>query len=112
MGNDAPARGLNGTYSEFQYVGHALSAIRAHNASRPFFLYMAFQNVHGPTQAPSRFLNLYNDSIYKPRRNGLAQVAAVDEGIWNLTAALKAKGMWENTLVVWSSDNGGPADHE
>merc|ERR1712072_766159 len=43
-----------------------------------------------------------NDSIYTARRKGLAQVSAVDE----------AGGMWENTLLVVSSDNGGPADHE
>jgi len=110
--NTAPARGLNGTYSEFQYVNHAIAAIRAHDTSRPLFLYMAFQNVHGPTEAPKRFLDLYNNSIFKARRNGLAQISAVDEGIANLTAALKGKGMWENTLVVFSSDNGGPADHE
>lgn len=110
--NDAPAHGLNGTYSEFRYVEHAISAIQAHDVSTPFFLYMAFQNVHGPTEAPDRFLDLYDDSIFQKRRNGLAQIAAVDEGISNITTALKAKDMWDNTLVIFSSDNGGPGDHE
>ena len=32
----------------------------------------------------------------------------LDEGIGNVTAALKKKGMWENTVMFFSSDNGGP----
>lgn len=110
--NDAPGYGLNGTYSEINYVNHMLDVIKSHDTAQPLFLYMAFQNVHGPTQAPERFLDLYDESIFKARRNGLAQISAVDEGIANITDALKAKGMWDNTLLVFSSDNGGPADHE
>jgi arylsulfatase I/J len=110
--NNQPAHSFNGSYSEFTYVSHMVDVIENHNTQQPLFLFMAFQNVHGPTQAPDRFLQLYDDSIFKARRNGLAQISAVDEGIANITAALKLKGMWENTLLVFSSDNGGPADHE
>ena len=41
--NDAPAHGLNGTYSLYRYTEHALGAIAAHDVATPFFLYMAFQ---------------------------------------------------------------------
>ena len=38
-------------------------------------------------------------------------MAAVDDVIGNVTQALKASGQWNNTLLIFSSDNGGPEDH-
>ena len=114
--DQAPAHGLNGTYSLYRYTDHAIAAINAHaaagNADRRLFLYLAFQDVHGPTEAPDRFFEGYDSSIYAPRLKGLAQVSAVDEALGNVTAALRNNGMWTQTLFVFSSDNGGPADHE
>ena len=37
-----------------------------------------------------------------------AMVSCVSEGTGNVTRALKVAGMWESTLFLWSSDNGGP----
>lgn len=114
--NDKPASQLNGTYSLYSYTAHAIAGIEAHAAaadpSRRLFLYMAFQDVHGPTEAPPQYYSGYSSSIWKHRLDGLAQVAAVDEAISNLTAALRRARLWEETLMVVSSDNGGPADHE
>ena len=39
----------------------------------------------------------------------LGMASAVDESVSNITAALKGSGLWRTTLVVWSSDNGGPS---
>ena len=39
-----------------------------------------------------------------------AMLTAADEGIGNVTRALKARGMWENTVVVFTTDNGGPTE--
>ena len=44
----------------------------------------------------------YPSVTFSPRQRGLAQVSVVDEGIKNVTAALRAKGMWNDTLVVFS----------
>lgn len=47
--DDRPAHGLNGTYSLYRYMEHALAALAAHNASVPLFLYMAFRaSRHSP----------------------------------------------------------------
>jgi len=114
----SPAHHLNGTYSLYRYTQHALRAIEAHATKaalfpeRRLFLYLAFQDVHGPTEAPGRFFNGYNASTFPPRLKGLAQIAAVDEALGNVTTALRTRGLWDNTLLVFSSDNGGPADHE
>ena len=53
--DDAPAYDLNGTYSLYRYTEFALRAIDAHDPRTPLFLYMAFQDVHGPTEAPSQY---------------------------------------------------------
>ena len=42
------------------------------------------------------------------RQTMQAMVGCVSEGTGNVTRALKAAGMWETTLFLWSSDNGGP----
>jgi arylsulfatase A-like enzyme len=36
------------------------------------------------------------------------QVSVVDEAVKNVTEAVKARGMWEHTLFVWTTDNGSP----
>ena len=41
----------------------------------------------------------------------LGMIAAVDESIGKVTQALQAHGLWSKTLIIFSSDNGGPADH-
>jgi hypothetical protein len=48
------------------------------------------------------------DLEYKCRQQYHAMVMTMDEAVGNITAAMKAKQMWENTLVIMSSDNGGP----
>ena len=59
-----PAYGLNGTYSAYTYNEHAVAAIRSHDVSAPFFLYMAFQNTHTPLQVPAD-----EPASNKPRSN-------------------------------------------
>jgi hypothetical protein len=66
------------------------------------------QCAHDPMEAPQRFLDLY-DAEAIPNQVEYAFSSVIDEGLANVTAALKAKGMWANTLLVVSSDNGGPA---
>lgn len=104
----SPAFGLNGTdYSASLYGNEAVRIVQQHNASKPLFLYFAFQNAHEPYQVPNRYLDESVD--YMPRAKMQGMVTAVDEALGNLTSALKTKGMWDNTLLVFSSDNGGPS---
>ena len=100
----APAYGKNGTYGSDMYTDRMVQLIEAHDPSTPFFLYAAFQNTHFPYEVPDSYLNA---SIAKERRTYQAMVRVLDESVGNLTKALKGKGMWENTLLVFSADNGG-----
>eukprot|EP00928_Gymnodinium_smaydae_P069341 TRINITY_DN5277_c1_g1_i2.p1 TRINITY_DN5277_c1_g1~~TRINITY_DN5277_c1_g1_i2.p1 ORF type:complete len:514 (-),score=31.57 TRINITY_DN5277_c1_g1_i2:47-1588(-) len=107
-----PAHGENGTYSAYLFAAEALRVIRQHDTSSPMFMYLAFELTHTPLEAPDRFVNLYSESIFKRRRMGLAMISAVDEAIGNVTSLLKHRGMYDNTLIIFSSDNGGPEEHE
>ena len=70
--------------------------------------YLALQNAHDPNQAEARFESLYPHVEYQPRQIYLAMAAAVDEVVGNVTTALKAQQLWDNCLLVFSSDNGAP----
>ena len=66
--------------------------IAEHNSTTPLFLYMAFENVHDPIQAPDEYLRKYNIIEDKERRGYAAMMDIVDEAIGNITAAFEEKG--------------------
>ncbi len=71
---------------------------------KPWFLYHAFFAPHTPIQPESRFAALFDDS---PEGKYQALVYQMDDAIGQLIAALKESGQFENTLIVFLSDNGG-----
>lgn len=85
----------------------ACRTIAAHDQSKPLFLYVPFNGVHAPFEAPDRYLAPYG-RLSGNRRMLAGMLAAVDEAIGQIAAALDKSGMRENTLIVFSSDNGGP----
>ncbi|EDQ86215.1 uncharacterized protein MONBRDRAFT_28433 [Monosiga brevicollis MX1] len=96
-----------GTYSTLLYADRARQIIAAHNTSKPLFMYMAFQSVHCPIQAPASYVAPY--AHLDPNRQVFAgMVAAMDEAIGNITSALHARSMFDNTLIIFTTDNGGP----
>lgn len=104
--NDGPAHGMNGTYGDYMYVGHAVETIMKHNVSTPLFYYLATEVAHMPNETPERFRAKYDPDTV-PFMSIYAMSSIIDEALRNVTTALRAKGMWENTLMVVASDNGG-----
>lgn len=100
---------MKGRYSAemyAEYVGDLFAKIKTQE--NPFFLYMAFQNVHGPHMVPQRYIDQYTSHIKDKGEKVLAaMVSAMDEAIGNMTDSLEAAGLAENTIIVFSSDNGG-----
>ena len=70
------------------------------------FMYLPYHDVHEPYQAEPRFRDPGLSDV--GRQTMQAMVACVSEGTGNVSRALKAAGMWDTTLFLWSSDNGGP----
>lgn len=96
-------------YSTHIFTAEAVRIIQAHDPEAPLFLYLAYQAVHAPAQVPDDYVLAYRDTISDPRRQIFAgMVSAMDEGIGNVTDALQEKGMLEHTLLVFTTDNGGP----
>ncbi len=84
----------------------ALAGIRA-NRNQPFFMYLAYNAPHTPLQA----LKADYDALPQIKDHRLrvyaAMIRAVDRGVGRVMAELKAQGLEDNTLVIFTSDNGG-----
>jgi uncharacterized sulfatase len=89
------------------YADEAIAAIRA-NRNRPFFLYLEQWGVHSPLQATRADVEAVGHVQGPPRvRVYAAMVRALDRSVGRIVEALEAAGIAENTLVVFTSDNGG-----
>lgn len=88
------------------YTDEAVKVIDA-NRNRPFFLYLAHWGIHNPLQATradyDRFAHIEDHHL----RVYAAMIHAVDRSVEKLTAALERNGLTDNTLVLFTSDNGG-----
>jgi len=126
----APAKHLQGTlYEEFLFEEQMLKVIANHDVQQPLLLFYAAHVGHFPLQVPEADFNAQemvkgpgdvtsckketgavwpgNNEKYECRRQYNAMVSVLDRVLGNVTAALKAKGMWDNLLMVFTSDNGG-----
>ena len=77
------------------------------DASKPLFLYVPFNGVHAPHQVPESYKKPY-EHLPEPRRTYAGMLAAVDEAVGQVVAAVEQKGIRKDTLFLFSSDNGGP----
>ena len=88
------------------YTDEAVKVIEA-NKDRPFFLYLAHWAPHTPLQASREdyealsHIELHRERVYA------AMIRALDRGVGQVMEALQANGLDENTLVMFTSDNGG-----
>lgn len=74
---------------------------------QPFFLYLAYNAPHSPMQAKKEDLDQFPNIKDKKRKTYVSMVYAVDRGVKQVVESLKATGQYENTLIVFLSDNGG-----
>jgi uncharacterized sulfatase len=88
------------------YTEEAVKVIEA-NKDRPFFLYLAHWAPHTPLQASAEdyealgHIELHRERVYA------SMIRALDRGVGQVLDALEANGLDENTLVMFTSDNGG-----
>jgi arylsulfatase A-like enzyme len=74
----------------------------------PFFLYLAFNAVHTPLEAPEALLKKFAHIGNPTRRTYAAMTAALDAAVGEVLGQLRAARLEESTLVFFLSDNGGP----
>lgn len=102
-----------GEYDAIMFTDRASDILQHHDPDMPLFLYIAHQNTHSPfvdmpddwfTTAQRTKLDRVSDST----RHGFGEsLMMLDAAVKNLTTALKDVGFWDNTLLIYSSDNGG-----
>ncbi|RDJ08864.1 arylsulfatase B [Rhizobium grahamii] len=85
----------------------AARTIERHDTSSPLFLYLAFTAPHTPFQAPQEYLDRFKDIQDENRRAYAAMISVMDDGIGKVVAALDKRGMRDDTIIVFHSDNGG-----
>lgn len=95
-------------YSTHLLAKEACRIIRERNPGKPLFLYLPFNAVHGPFQVPDSYTKPF-DKLTGLRKSYAGMVAAMDEAIGQVLAALDEAKIRNNTLIIFSSDNGGPA---
>lgn len=77
---------------------------------QPFFLYLAYNAPHFPVQPPEEWLQRVKErepGIDEKRAKLVALIEHLDDGIGKVIQALKESGQYENTLIIFTSDNGG-----
>ena len=102
--NGQPVGELKG-YSCQVVADEAIGWLRALPAAKPFFLYVAFHEPHEPVASPSELVAGYpgtepNEALY------YANVTNMDAAVGRLMAALDDLKLTDNTLVIFTSDNG------
>jgi arylsulfatase A-like enzyme len=99
----------------FEEPGHVTDLLTAEAVrwiekprQQPFFLYLAFSVPHVPLVEEARWTGPYESTIADPsRRLFAASVTHMDAAIGELLAALGRSGQRDNTLIIFTSDNGG-----
>ena len=106
--NNRTAPAWVGNYTGTRFANAAVDIISNHPAGAPLFLYLALHNTHAPLEAEPEDLALYANITWKKQQTYYAMATAVDRTVGRVVAALKARGFWESSLVLWSTDNGAP----
>ncbi|XP_049267143.1 arylsulfatase B [Rhipicephalus sanguineus] len=101
---DLSAKGI---YSTTLITNHVLETIAQESKNNsPMFLYVAFQAVHAPLQVPSKKRTICSNHTYNKRVKICEMLGSMDHAVELIVKKLKDVQMWNNTLLVFMSDNG------
>lgn len=85
----------------------ACAFIRRHQ-KEPFFFYCAYRAPHVPLDAPKKYLSRFPGEMPERRRQALAMISAMDDGVGKIMATLRELQLEEQTLIFYIGDNGAP----
>lgn len=106
---DHITNGPEGEYLTDRITNEAISFVETYRDTT-FFLYLPFYTVHTPIMGKEEFIDKFKTkkgSNGQDRPDYAAMVASMDENVGKLLTSLKANGLEKNTLVIFTSDNGG-----
>ena len=117
-------------YSTHLFTEQLVALVRHHPAGHPLFLYAPYEAVHGASscfvagkspdcnkpdgdelQAPDAYIQAQAHIENGDRRTFAGMLGALDEGVANITAELSGRAMIQDTIILFSTDNGAPDSH-
>lgn len=96
---------LPGSFFIDESLHRLKSYVRRNNGDDPFFLYWGINIPHYPLQPTQKWLDYYS-GLSDPRRMYAAFVSTMDEYVGKLMDFLKEEGLYEDTVIIFQSDNG------
>ncbi|XP_043492499.1 arylsulfatase J [Polistes fuscatus] len=105
---------LHGQYSTDIFTQEAVKLIENHNSSQPLFLYLAHAAVHSgnpynPLAAPDFEVAKYSSITNYNRRRFAGMLSKLDQSVGHVVKALQKTDLLKNSVIIFSTDNGGPA---
>ena len=95
-------------YSTNLFTEAVQQANEKHDSDKaPFFIYAAYQSVHTPLEVPQQYNDECQSIPYEKHRIFCGMLRAADEGISNITMLLKDKNLLDDTIIIFTTDNGG-----
>lgn len=85
----------------------ATAFIEVHK-DRPFLFYLAYRAPHTPLDAPKEYTDRFPGDMPARRRQALAMISAMDDGVGDILATLRKHHLEEKTLIFFIGDNGAP----
>ena len=96
----------NSEYLTDVFTKRAVDYIKA-NKNKPFFLHLSHMAPHGPFQAQKKYYDQFTHIKDHNKRVYYAMIKNLDDSIGEIKKALNDEGIAENTLIIFTSDNGG-----
>ena len=107
-GKDRPMANLPPEMYHVDGCSRAAASLIERYKEEPFFLYVAYRAPHVPLDAPPKYLSRFPGKMPERRRQALAMLSAVDDGVGLITSTLAKHGLSEKTLIFYIGDNGAP----
>lgn len=104
--NEGPRMNPDGHLTDY-LTNEAVKAIEK-NKNRPFFLYLAYWAVHSPLQAKKEDYEKLSFIENHDERVLASMVMTVDRGVGKIRDVLKKNNIDDNTIIIFTSDNGAP----
>ena len=111
-GDNSYFKNREGEYLTDRLTDEAIAIMKdAVSTDAPFFMNLNYYAVHTPIEAPDSLVRYYRESISKAGKNGnptyAAMVHKVDENVGRVLETIQKLGIYDNTVVIFTSDNGG-----
>jgi arylsulfatase A-like enzyme len=89
------------------WFNEAMDFLQGRDVENPFFMYLAPNAAHGPFNVPEKYAKMYEKTnLTEKQKRFYGMVSNIDENFGRLVAYLKEKKLFDNTILIFTTDNG------